>query len=97
MVSFTSSVTSVVNKRSLLPTQLNDGNLKDKTYYPADFSSLVTLSLSLSHHEGDDSDGGEDEGVPVLGHEAGQGHDAVFGEEQLAQGQEGAQRINLMK
>ena len=46
MVSFTSSVTSVVNKRSLLPTQLNDGNLKDKTYYPADFSSLVTLSLS---------------------------------------------------
>ena len=37
----------MVNKRSLLPTQLNDGNLKDKTYYPADFSSLVTLSLSL--------------------------------------------------
>lgn len=58
--SFTSSVTSVVDQRSLFPTQLN-----------------------YRDHERNDGDGGEDEGVPILGHEACESHDAVIGEKKL--------------
>ena len=36
-----------------------------------------------SYHEGNDGDGGEDEGVPILGHEACESHDAVIGEKKL--------------
>ena len=36
-----------------------------------------------SNHEGNDGDGGEDEGVPILGHEACESHDAVIGEKKL--------------
>ena len=96
MKSFTSSVPFMVNKRSFLPTQFDDGDLKTAAHksHPFNVSNIGAYPPSTDH-ERDDGEGGEDDGVPVLGDEAPDGHDAVVGEEELPQGEEGAQRVNL--
>lgn len=96
MKSFTSSVPFMVNKRSFLPTQFDDGDLKTAAHKSRPFNvSNIGAYPPSTDHERDDGEGGEDDGVPVLGDEAPDRHDAVVGEEELPQGEQGAQRVNL--
>ena len=98
MKSFTSSVPFMVNKRSLLPTQFDDGDLKTAAHksHPFNVSNIGAYPPSTDH-ERDDGEGGEDDGVPVLGDEVPQVFNAAVREENVVQSKERSQGVNLNK